>query len=418
MDQSSSILPLDRHAKLYPTIKYIDKVTVPARSIDSLLGDEINNFDRSNILVMDIQGAELLALKGAERFLEGVQAIQTEVNFTSVYAGCGLIGEMDSLLELRGFVRVATHTPYSREWGDALYVRKPFVSMSCIGKMGRFGNQFFQYMYGSVYAEQHQLEFFCPEWDGAELFAGVHARPFPGTPLKKVVQAGYSYGNCSILNAPSVFVNSELEGFFQYHTRVYRAKRTQLLETFRLKGQAASLCEQIKAAFSADAGPVVAIHLRRTDYGTGIYFIAPNEWYLKVLNSLRQEIGHFRLYIATDDPGCIGSDFDEFERIDLSGLHGNQPEFLVDFLALTIADYVAISNSSFSFAATMLNQGARRFWRPSLADKELIEYLPWDAEPLLREEVAERHGEDFMSERAKNRTKFRFRKWLRSLFGF
>jgi hypothetical protein len=58
-------------------------------------------------------------------------------------------------------------------------------------------------------------------------------------------------------------------------------------------------------------------------------------------------------------------------------------EFLVDFFALCRADRLAISNSTFSFVASMLNEGAAECMRPDPKLQALVPYDPWDAEILL-----------------------------------
>jgi hypothetical protein len=69
---------------------------------------------------MDLQGAELLALRGATETLRSVRFVYTEVNVDELYAGCAQLDEIDE--QLVGFVRMETAlTPHG--WGDAFYVR-------------------------------------------------------------------------------------------------------------------------------------------------------------------------------------------------------------------------------------------------------------------------------------------------------
>jgi hypothetical protein len=69
----------------------------------------------------DIQGAELLALKGGKDSLQHVDCLYLEVNDREVYIGCARVEEIDRFLS--DFTRVWTRiTPHG--WGDALYVRK------------------------------------------------------------------------------------------------------------------------------------------------------------------------------------------------------------------------------------------------------------------------------------------------------
>jgi FkbM family methyltransferase len=123
-DQSSSILPLARHAEIYPSVQQTSVVQVPTKTIDQILEETCENAADFNLLNLDIQGAELMALKGAIEMLPNIEAILCEVNYEELYAGCPMIEEIDAFLFAQGFDRVATATPYHASWGDAFYVRR------------------------------------------------------------------------------------------------------------------------------------------------------------------------------------------------------------------------------------------------------------------------------------------------------
>ena len=75
-----------------------------------------------NFWNFDIQGAELMALKGAGKAIEYAKALYLEVNTEEVYKGGCLISEIDDYLSTYKFKRVLTKmTEYG--WGDALYVK-------------------------------------------------------------------------------------------------------------------------------------------------------------------------------------------------------------------------------------------------------------------------------------------------------
>jgi len=124
-DQSSSLLPLKKHAEIYPHIVERCVIEVPCTTIDALLGERR---DRIDLLTMDIQGAELLALRGARQTLPHVMCIMTEVNRAELYAGCGLIGDLDRFLRPFDFQRVQSNFKYHRTWGDAFYVQRRFLA--------------------------------------------------------------------------------------------------------------------------------------------------------------------------------------------------------------------------------------------------------------------------------------------------
>jgi hypothetical protein len=90
-----------------------------------LLGDILAKYStlKHNFLNLDIQGAELKALKGMETYLGDVEYIYTEVNCDSVYLNCAQVTELDEYLAKWGFTRVETSWCENYKWGDALYIK-------------------------------------------------------------------------------------------------------------------------------------------------------------------------------------------------------------------------------------------------------------------------------------------------------
>jgi FkbM family methyltransferase len=120
--ESSSILEFGTHSKEHPYVYYTDKFMCETITIDTFV--KKNNIDISKLDFwnIDIQGAELMALKGASESLKYTKAIYLEVNIDEVYKGCGKMNEIDEYLSKYGFVRVLTcMTPHG--WGDVLYIK-------------------------------------------------------------------------------------------------------------------------------------------------------------------------------------------------------------------------------------------------------------------------------------------------------
>jgi FkbM family methyltransferase len=121
--ESSSILEMEKHLEHHPHIHVVDSLKLKSKRLDSIIDDnkiEIGNYDFINL---DIQGAELLALKGLGDKIKSFKYIYTEVNTGEVYKGCAKIDELDEYLAQYGFERVETKiTEY--EWGDAFYIKK------------------------------------------------------------------------------------------------------------------------------------------------------------------------------------------------------------------------------------------------------------------------------------------------------
>jgi FkbM family methyltransferase len=119
--ESSSILQLKDHAAIYPAICNIRSVDVATICMDDIFKKHKLNYSDVNILNLDIQGAELMAMKGLTNW-DNIDAVFTEVNYREMYAGCSLISEIDSFLFERGFEK-AEEVDTGCGWGDALYVK-------------------------------------------------------------------------------------------------------------------------------------------------------------------------------------------------------------------------------------------------------------------------------------------------------
>jgi FkbM family methyltransferase len=66
--------------------------------------DEVPEIERIDYLKMDVQGAELDVIRGAERRLADTAVIQLEVEFVPMYKDQPLFGDLDAELRRRGFI--------------------------------------------------------------------------------------------------------------------------------------------------------------------------------------------------------------------------------------------------------------------------------------------------------------------------
>ena len=120
--QSSSILELGTHRISYPAIHYVAHANVLNKRIDTMYKEDNIPEDFANFLNIDIQGAELLALKGMGNLLHKFDYIYLEVNRIPVYQKCAMVNEIDDHLKQFNFKRV--QTKWTNEgWGDAFYIK-------------------------------------------------------------------------------------------------------------------------------------------------------------------------------------------------------------------------------------------------------------------------------------------------------
>ena len=120
--QSSSILEFGTHSTEHPHVVYVDKINTKSVTIDSFFKRNEIDPSKYNFWNLDIQGAELMALKGAPHTIGFVKVMYLEVNEKELYKGCGQIGEIDEFLAKHGFKRVFTKMLH-HGWGDAIYVK-------------------------------------------------------------------------------------------------------------------------------------------------------------------------------------------------------------------------------------------------------------------------------------------------------
>ena len=388
-DQSSSILPLKHHQDIYPDIVETHQITVESRTLDTLLRELDLNPADFNILNIDIQGAELLALKGATHWLQYVEAINTEVNYKELYEGCALIDDLDEFLERYGFERVATVTHHP-DWGDAFYVKRPVISMATL-HIARFGNQIFDYAFLKIYAEKHNLRLELPVWSGQYLF-GHNDLPI-SKPLPDIigVEQTVAVAEQVILTATEPLKNVDFRGYFQLQTQYYAKYKNFFRSLFKPIPGITTKMEKAMNQLRARGKTIVGIHLRRGDYkwagNQNPYLrIAPSEWYLDWLKGFWETLDHPVLFIASDEIEEVVGDFSDYQPVTTQdlGVEISEVPFYPDFYILSQCDILAISNSTFSFAASMLNERCKFFFRPHLYAQKLIPYDPWNSEPLLR----------------------------------
>ena len=135
--ESSSIFNFGTHAIEHPHVFEIERRRLKSITLNTLF--ERNNIphDRFDFINIDIQGAELKALKGAARILPHIKAIYAEVNEKMLYEGAGLLPELDEYLATFNFKRVITNMT-RHGWGDALYIKNyvsPDIHMNDIDTM-------------------------------------------------------------------------------------------------------------------------------------------------------------------------------------------------------------------------------------------------------------------------------------------
>jgi len=264
-------------------------------------------------------------------------------------------------------------------------MEKDVVAFSTLGKNGRFANNIFQYAFLRIYAQQHDLRVETPAWTGRELF-GINDPPVSRR-LPTLYDWSSDVTTAFFPNARRVFRNINIWGWFQYHTSFYRPHKKLFRSLFQPTEKIQESLTAGVQALRSRGRTVVGFHLRRGDYGEGDFYIAPNAWYQQWLKENWRTFDNPVLFIASDEIDTVTGDFDAYKPVTSGGLGVSLPDasFYPDFYLLTQCDILAVSNSSFSVSACMLNEQAKNFYRPGPKQRGLIAFDPWDCEVLDRE---------------------------------
>ncbi|MEM1172777.1 MAG: FkbM family methyltransferase, partial [Cyanobacteria bacterium P01_H01_bin.35] len=380
MGQSSSIFPLKHYRDIYPNIKETEQLTIESKTLDTLLQElELSPTD-FNILNLDIQGAELLALQGATNLLKYIDAVYTKVNYEELYEGCDLAEKIDEFLALTGFGRVAEAKPFHPSWGDAFYVKKQVISMSTLGKNGSLGNQIFQYAFLKIYAQENGLSVETPAWVGQELFGHKDREISEYLPLVVENNNEIFPGN------GEVGKNVDIQGEFLYHTRYYATHKKYLSSLFQPVEEIEALVKIAWEKLHSRGKTIIGLHLQSHLDENNNSVVAPSEWYKIWLHGLWETLEEPVLFIASDNLEEIPLVyFAEYNPITVRDLQVEVNLEYLNFFLLSKCDFVAISNTPFAFAACLFNKAGKYFFRPHFSTAKLIPFEPWNSTPVFRD---------------------------------
>lgn len=131
--QSTSLFDFSEHLNEYPDISFVRREVVKTVRLDEVIfPDEPIDF-----VCLDIQGAELEALKGLGKRLSDVAWVYTEVNRVALYKDIPLVRDLDDFLEDQGFSRIVTVWT-THGWGEALYASAGTKRIENLRQLGSF----------------------------------------------------------------------------------------------------------------------------------------------------------------------------------------------------------------------------------------------------------------------------------------
>ncbi|NNM86022.1 MAG: hypothetical protein HKL96_09750 [Phycisphaerales bacterium] len=220
----------------------------------------------------------------------------------------------------------------------------PVVTLSCLGRRGRFGNMLFQYSFARKFAKLNNAELQTPPWLGETAFNISHPRirrPLPATP-----DDGWQMGQ----------VNVDLLGYFQNQRCMDLLSRRELKQWLAFRPEIASLFPKPRSFYAA-------AHLRRGDY-------VREQNRFCVVKKSAYESAIKQAGIAAADVIWVCDETAQSSPLEAQGLG-----FLADFFTLMQADVLFRANSSFSWWAATLSSA--RVYSPVVEDKVGMQDVPF-----------------------------------------
>ena len=118
---SSSIFSFGSYKKIHEKIKMTNVMKLKTSTLDTIIKKEQINVDKYNFWVVDLQGAELLALKGANEMIKSCKFMYIEISKEDIYKNGANWYELNDFLKKKNFIPVwepeGIHT-------DVLYIKK------------------------------------------------------------------------------------------------------------------------------------------------------------------------------------------------------------------------------------------------------------------------------------------------------
>lgn len=129
--EPASLLKMKEFNKIVKSLQTVQTIQVPVITLDDFFIQNKLSPNDYNFINIDIQGAELMAFKGALKSLNNIDVIISEVNLIELYENAPLEKDIVAFLLNIGFVKMncVYHNLYDDKgtfpaWGEALFIKQ------------------------------------------------------------------------------------------------------------------------------------------------------------------------------------------------------------------------------------------------------------------------------------------------------
>lgn len=265
------------------------------------------------------------------------------------------------------------------------------ITFRKLGRLGRLGNQLFQYAGTNLYAYLNNYRAVFPRWIGNQIFEGVVNPYSPIEKLKSLVLPTCqlddlkSYNQIDkikfilgiderlpqITRLANLYLNPKdnLNFYSQFQDEfslnLLKKHKNIVHKWFSFKKDIENDYKNI-----SEGNEWIGVHVRRGDFVKRSLGV-PIKKYLELLKDIAY--GQ-KIYIATDDKK-VKAEFGNFKLLQVSNPRQDIPEFIFDFWMLKNSKIIIGGGSTFSWWAAFLNEKGKYF-SPPLTHLWLENYKP------------------------------------------
>jgi hypothetical protein len=226
------------------------------------------------------------------------------------------------------------------------------ISFKLLGKYGRLGNQMFQFafLYGAGKKNGYEIGF---DYSNDPLIAKIFNLPAKNS--DNITQSNIldERGNCGYIETKGINDGTDLKGYFQNNKYIDEIE-PELRSIFIFNEDKTKKCyEFIKQLKEKVGKQIVSLHVRRTDYLTAAdtHFVCDKNYYEQAIKNFGKD---YYYILFTDDKKWCAEEFKHVPNI----IMNNNTE--IDLLLMSLCDHHIISNSSYSWWGSWLNENLNK----------------------------------------------------------
>jgi FkbM family methyltransferase len=127
-NKSSSLLPPNKHLEIVPWVKFQNTINVETKTLNNVCVEK--NIASIDFIHMDVQGAELKVLIGADELIKKIRVIWLEVEAIELYENQPLKQEVEKFMRDKNFRKIKDTVDDIS--GDHLYINLDYLSNKII----------------------------------------------------------------------------------------------------------------------------------------------------------------------------------------------------------------------------------------------------------------------------------------------